>query len=54
MEKVRVGIIGVGNMGSAHANRIFKGDIDRMVLGAVCDNDPAKIEKAKAAEIMEI
>ena len=49
MDKVIVGIIGYGNMGSAHANRIFKGDIDRMVLGAVCDNDPAKIEKAKAA-----
>lgn len=49
MDKVIVGIIGYGNMGSAHANRIFKGDIDRMELGAICDIDPAKIEKAKKA-----
>lgn len=49
MEKVRVGVIGFGNMGSAHAKHIYDGLIDGMVLTAICDTDQAKREKAKAA-----
>jgi len=37
MDKVRVGIIGVGNMGSAHAACIHGGKIPGMELGALCD-----------------
>lgn len=36
---IRVGIIGVGNMGFAHAKAIFSGKIDNMVLTALCDID---------------
>ncbi|MBQ1985214.1 MAG: Gfo/Idh/MocA family oxidoreductase [Clostridia bacterium] len=34
---VKMGIIGVGNMGSAHAKSLFAGNINGMELGAVCD-----------------
>lgn len=49
MEKVRVGVIGFGNMGSAHAKHIYDRLINGMELTAVCDTDEAKREKAKAA-----
>ena len=45
MEKVRFGIVGLGNQGSAYANEFFvKGKVVNGVLTAVCDNDPKKIE----------
>ena len=34
---VKMGIIGVGNMGSAHAKSLFAGNITGMELAAVCD-----------------
>ncbi len=40
-KQVRVGIIGVGNIGSAHAGRIYGGDIAGMRLCALCDTDAA-------------
>ena len=45
MNNIRIGIIGVGNMGSAHANCIGNGEIEGMVLTAVCDIDPKRTEK---------
>ncbi len=42
METVRIGIIGIGNMGSAHATSIFAGRIKGLTLAAVCDIDPDK------------
>ncbi len=47
MEKVRLGIIGVGNMGTGHSKRILAGNIPNMELTAVCDIDPAKIANFK-------
>lgn len=45
MEKVRFGIVGLGNQGSAYANEFFvKGKVENGVLTAVCDNDAKKIE----------
>ncbi len=46
MEKVRYGIIGLGAMGSGHANYLSKGEDPNAVLAAVCDSDPAALEKA--------
>ncbi len=40
MDKVRIGIVGVGNIGTAHANTIFAGKVAGAVLGAVCDISP--------------
>ena len=37
MNKVRIGIIGLGNMGSNHAKTITAGDVPDMELTAMCD-----------------
>ncbi len=41
MKKVRIGIVGVGNMGFAHAQNILAGKVTRLELTAVADLDPA-------------
>ena len=43
MEKTRIGILGIGNMGTSHAKHIFKGNVPHMELAAVCDVDPARL-----------
>ena len=47
MEKVRFGIIGVGNMGYAHARMLDSGGVERGILTAVADIDPKKLERIK-------
>ena len=47
MEKIRLGIIGVGNMGSSHAKKVSRGDVPDFVLAAVADIDPIKLEWAQ-------
>jgi len=47
MKTVRFGIIGIGGMGSHHANLIYSGKIKNAVLTAVCDTNPARITYAK-------
>lgn len=47
MEKIRLGIIGVGNMGSSHAKKVNRGDVPDFVLAAVADVDPIKLEWAQ-------
>lgn len=47
MEKVRIGVIGYGNMGTGHAGYLSKGETENAVLAAICDNSPQKLEKAK-------
>lgn len=37
MQKVRVGIIGLGNMGSSHVKQISQGKVPGMELSSVCD-----------------
>lgn len=39
MDNVRIGIIGIGGMGSNHAKRILEGQVPRAELTAVCDID---------------
>ncbi len=41
MKKVRLGIVGLGNMGATHARSILAGKIARTELIAVCDSDKA-------------
>lgn len=45
MDKVRFGIVGMGNMGSAHAT-VMK-NASNAVLAAICDGDKARLEKNK-------
>ncbi len=47
MEKIRIGIIGIGNIGSAHAKTLFEGKVEGAVLTAVCDIAPEKQAWAK-------
>ena len=47
MDQVRIGIIGVGGMGSHHARYIREGKVRRGKLTAVCDVDAAKLEAFK-------
>ena len=49
MEKVRYGVIGLGNQGSTYVLNIFdKGLANDAVVSAMCDINPAKIENMKA------
>ena len=47
MEMVRVGIVGIGNMGSAHASCIGEGNIEGMTLAAVCDVRETRLEMCR-------
>ena len=47
MDTVRVGIIGVGNMGSNHAKTIVSGQVEGMELTAVADINPRKLDWAR-------
>jgi len=48
MNQVRLGIVGVGAMGGSHAKNILEKKINRCVLGAVCDIDPARLKEFPA------
>ncbi len=48
MDKVKLGIIGYGSMGSSHAKYIIEGEVPGCVLSCVFDNDPEKLEKARS------
>ncbi len=48
MDKLRLGVIGFGNMGSGHVGNIMNGKVPSMVVGAVCDNAPSRLESVKA------
>ena len=50
MEKVRFGIIGVGNMGSSHAKKFLSGRVENGVLTAICDFKKSKTDKILAME----
>lgn len=47
MEQVRLGIIGIGGMGTNHANSILKGDVPAMKLAAVADVRECRLAWAK-------
>lgn len=47
MNEVRVGIIGLGNMGTTHAQNISKGEVANMRLTAICDIAPVRREYAE-------
>lgn len=49
MSKVRIGVVGIGSMGSAHADYIFKGEVEGAELTAVCDINPERLKWAKQA-----
>lgn len=42
MDKVRIGIIGYGNMGTSHVRNIMSGKVPNLELTAVCDIDESR------------
>jgi len=47
MDKVKIGIIGIGNMGSSHAKNLLAGEVPGGKLVAVSDLNPTKLEWAR-------
>ena len=45
---IRFGVIGIGNMGSVHANYLWNNEIDWAELTCICDNQPAKLSSFAA------
>ena len=43
MDRIRIGIIGVGGMGTSHSRYLRKGEVERVELTAVCDVDPERL-----------
>ena len=47
MSNVKIGIIGIGNMGSSHAVYLNNGEVPGAELTAVCDTNPERLQWAK-------
>ena len=47
MKKIRLGIIGFGNMGTGHYNSIKNGKCPEIEVSAIADINPARIEWAR-------
>ena len=47
MDKVRFGVVGIGNMGTTHAKNVYGGKVPKMELAAVCDISEARRNFAK-------
>lgn len=47
MSKLRLGIVGYGNMGVGHVKNVMDGKVADMEIGAICDIAPARLEAVK-------
>ncbi|WP_166244204.1 Gfo/Idh/MocA family protein [Paenibacillus turpanensis] len=47
MSKVRVGVIGLGNMGTQHSKYLFENEVAGAELSAVCDGRPERLKWAR-------
>ena len=54
MDKVRIGVVGIGNIGSFHVTYLSQGKINGAVLGAVCDLKPDRLEWARSVAGQEL
>jgi predicted dehydrogenase len=53
MDKVRIGIIGMGNIGRHHASYLMAGKVNRCELVAVCSTSPGKLQSYKPLKIYD-
>lgn len=53
MQTVRVGVIGMGNMGRYHADYLAQGKVPRCTLSAIATSSPDKAAKFKDAKIFK-
>lgn len=44
MEKIRLGLVGVGNMGTSHVMKLMDGEVNRCELVAICDINQKRID----------
>ena len=49
LRKVRIGVIGIGNIGSVHANALYMGKVENACLAALCDTS-----EKRRAELSEL
>ena len=54
MEKIKFGIIGIGNMGSSHAKKVVEGKCPDFVLTAIADTNPERHTWVKDALSQDI
>ena len=47
MEKIRLGMLGLGNQGSMYSKKLLAGECPEFELVAICDHNPKRIEWAK-------
>ncbi|RKP57269.1 gfo/Idh/MocA family oxidoreductase [Cohnella endophytica] len=47
MDKVRIGIVGIGNMGTGHAKYLIEGQVKGAELAAVSDVRPERLQQAR-------
>ncbi|BBI26323.1 Gfo/Idh/MocA family oxidoreductase [Enterococcus faecium] len=45
METVKIGIVGVGNIGSFHMRNVLGGELKNAELVALCDSNPEKLDR---------
>ncbi|MBO9600349.1 MAG: Gfo/Idh/MocA family oxidoreductase [Cohnella sp.] len=48
MQSVRIGLVGLGNMGTGHAKYLIEGQVNGGVLAAACDVSSERLSQAKA------
>jgi len=48
MGEVKIGVVGLGNMGSVHARYLIKGEVEGAVLAAICDARPERLAELSA------
>lgn len=44
MNLVRIGIVGIGNMGTGHAKYLYENEVNGAQLTAVCDSNPERLQ----------
>lgn len=44
MSKIKLGVVGYGNMGTTHVNNVMTGKVPQMEIAAVCDTDPERLK----------
>ncbi|CAM4429507.1 Gfo/Idh/MocA family protein [Paenibacillus tarimensis] len=54
MDQVRVGIIGMGNMGTSHADTLAQGKVKGAKLTAVCDSFPGVLDRHRGRYDAEV
>ena len=47
MDKIRIGVIGIGNMGSSHSRYLIANEVPNAQLTAICDINPDRIKWAR-------